>query len=638
MLPSAEEQKLAATVSALVHQEKLCEAAKIFAEFCKLDIKLDDNPRAAYPVLQNYLHFLLNNGAMSEAAQLLWTPTQFNPNPQYTKDLWELFDYSNMGLIMGAASCSKSYGMGVRLFLEWIRDPKWTTIKVVGPSEDHLEQNLFSHLVGLHQKASLPMPGEIGELFIGVDRRNQASSIRGVIIPVGQRKKAGRLQGAKRIPRDKVHPLFGPLSRMFIFIDEVENVPGGIWSDVDNVLSNVDGESAAHPENSGLKLFAAFNPTDQTAEVGKRVEPPFGWEGFDMDKHFKWKSVRGWDVLRLDGEQSENVKLGKVIYPGLQTQIGLATIARNAGGRESSGYYSMGRGAYPPTGIELALIPPGMFQKSRAEYIWYDKPTPAVGADLALEGGANCIVTLGEYGRVSGIKMPPSLEFPQGQTVMFKDRMGQVTPRWGCQANQQFVMPKADTVKMAAQLVDLFKRARLKGENVCLDRTGHGQGVSDTIKHDWSAAIVAVNYSDGASATKIMSEDSLTCEELYDRVHTELWFALRAFFEYQYCVLAPTLDVTKLTQQVTQRKYKPMGKKSKLESKKDYVSRGFVSPDEADSLTLFVHACRKGSGVSLSMAGGVNNPEEDDEVWYEQLSRGGVRLDPTNRTDYLDVT
>lgn len=635
MLPSLEERRLSSSVCQLVHNQDLVEAAKLFADFCKLDVKIE-NPDVAVPILQNYLHYLLNNGGMPEAAQLLWTPTQFNPNPQYTVDLWDLFDNSNTGLIMGAASCSKSYGMGVRLFLEWVRDPMWTTIKVVGPSEDHLQQNLFSHLVGLHQKASLPMPGEVGDLFIGLDRRNQSSSIKGVVIPVGQKKKAGRLQGAKRIPRDKVHPIFGALSRLFIFIDEIENVPGGIWSDVDNVLSNVDGESVL-PCNSGLKLFGAFNPTDQTAEVGKRVEPPFGWGAFDLEKHFKWKSIRGWDVLRLDGEQSENVKQGRVIYPGLQTQIGLATIARNSGGRTAPGYYSMGRGAYPPTGVELALIPPGMFRGARAEYIWYDKPEPAAGGDLALEGGANCIVTLGKYGLVSGIKLMPSLEFPEGKIVMFKNKNGQITPRWGCQADQQFTLPKAETVQMAGQLIDLFKRARLKGENTCVDRTGHGQGVADLIKHLWSSAIIALNYSEGPSETKILVEDTLPCVELYDRMHSEVWFAARAFLEYQYCVISPTLDVTKLEQQVTQRKYRPLGKKSRIESKKDYVSRGFASPDEADSFTLFVHACRKGSGVSLSMGGSVQVPDTDEEPWYEELTRGGVRLDPTNRTDFLDA-
>lgn len=291
------EKVFADKVNSLVHSDKKFEAACELDGFLKLDLHLEDDPKKYLPVLQHWLHYLLNSDRPEEAAKLLWTPNQFTPDPQFTKDVWKLFSESSHGLIMGAASCSKSYGFGVRFFLEWIRDPEWTTIKVLGPSEDHLEQNLFSHLVGLHKSASLPMPGEVGNLFIGLDRRNQLSSIKGIVIPIGQKKKAGRLQGTKRRPRPAPHEIFGPLSRMFIFVDEIENVPGGLWSDIDNVLSNIQEEG----DTSGFKLFGAFNPTNQGDEVAKRVEPLFGWEGFDIDDHYRWKSKRDWDVLRLDG-------------------------------------------------------------------------------------------------------------------------------------------------------------------------------------------------------------------------------------------------------------------------------------------------------------------------------------------------
>lgn len=635
MLQSPDEIQLAKTVAALVHKQSMRDAAQHVADFLKLDVpKIEDAPQKYLPILQNYLHFLMNSGGMEEAAQLLWTPTQFTPEPQSVRDIWQHFDEATTGLIMGAASMGKSFSVGVRMFLEWIRDPQWTTVKVVGPSEDHLESNLFSHLVGLHQKSSLPMPGEVGELFIGIDRRNQYSSIKGIIIPVGNTKKAGRLQGTKRINRDKPHPEFGPLSRLFIFVDEVENVPGGIWPDIDNVLATVDEE-----KNSGTKIFCAYNPRDQAGEVGKRAEPVFGWQHFDVDTHFKWKSVRGWDVLRLDGEKSENVVQGKKIYPGLQTRAGLEKIAKNSGGRESAGYYTMGRGAYPPMGLELSVIPEGMFMKWFGEFIWYDAPDPCAGCDLALDGGANAVYTLGKVGYATGIKFPPSMEFPQGTKVMFKDKAGRVVPRFACQADQQFILPKGETVAMARKIVEINKKAGVRPEHYCNDSTGHGRGVSDMIKYEWSSAIWAVNYSDGASETKIMLEDTKTCAQVCERMCSELWFALRAFGEHQYFLMAPTMDREKLTPQVTKRKFRG-GAKSRVESKKDYMSRGNnESPDEADSLTLFLHAARKATGIIPSMRGDPGeSPMSDDSDWYEQQYPGGVRIDPSNQTDFLDLT
>lgn len=636
MLTDPQAKLLAGYVAEQVHKQKLFDAASAIVEFYGIKIKIEDDPKRYLPPLQSYLHTLLDHDAPEEAAAILWTPNQFTSNPQSVKDLWNLFDTSSMGLIMGAASMGKSYSIGVRLMLEWIRDPEWTTIKVLGPSEDHLEANLFSHLVKLHKTASLPMPGLVGELFIGLNRREQDASIKGVVIPIGKVKKAGRLQGAKRKPRINKHPIFGDLSRMFIFIDEIENVPGGLWSDIDNILSNIQGEGS----EAGFKLFGAYNPTNQNDEVGKRAEPPFGWENINPDLHYKWKSIRGWDVLRLDGEQSENVKAGKIVYPGLQHRLGLEAIARNAGGTTSAGYASMGRGLYPPQGLEITIIPQGMLPKWRGEFIFYGEPVPVAGCDLALEGGAKAIYTLGKWGKASGIKFPPSLEYPNGHKLMFKDRNGSSIIRWGLQAVQQFALAKGETVAMKNLIIETNRKAGVRPEFFACDRTGAGSGTADLIRFEWSTQIHDVNYSEAASRDKIMIEDSKTCNEQFERLNSELWFALKSWGEFQYFLIHPNIDMSSLAQQLTTRRFRTAGRYCRIESKKDYKMRGFTSPDEADSMTLLVHAARKGASVVLSMKldeSYSDTPNSDDE-WYDGMYNypGGVRIDPSSRTDYLD--
>lgn len=631
---TAEDKALAAIVAKEIHAQNAWVAAQYVADFCKIDARFnkDSNPAKYLPTLQIYLHQLMENGGMIEAAQILWTPNQFTPEPESVRSIWNLFETSSSGLIMGAAAMGKSFSLGVRLFMEWIKDPEWTGVRVIGPSEDHLEQNLFSHLVSLHSNASLPMPGEIGDLFIGMNRRNQTASIRGIVIPKGNNKKAGRLQGGHRKPRLVPHPKYGPLSRMFIFIDEIENVPTGIWHDVDNVLSEVSSDG-------GFKLFGAYNPTNLGDEVAKRVEPAFGFENIDEEVHYRWKSLRGWDVLRLDAEKCENVIQNKIIYPGLQTREGLARVASNAGGRQSSGYMTMGRGMYPKQGMEATMVPPGMLAKMKGEYIWLDPPQPVGGADLALEGGDDAIYCLGKFGLATGIKYPPSLKFPKGETVMFKDEKGRSIARHGLIAEHFFVLPKGDTVVMSKQNIDTSKKAGVRPEYYACDRTGAGAGTADMIRNDWSGAIHDVNYSEGASVgVKLMTEDTKTCDAAFDRMASELWFALRAWAEFSYLLLSPNLDMSKLMQQLTQRRYRTSGVKSKVESKKDYESRGYGSPNEADALTLLVHAARKGSGVTLSMKGdstGPSNAWEDD--WPHSGTHNGVRVDPSNQSDYLDT-
>lgn len=633
-LTRLEQQACAAKVAKLVHADQRAEACHAI---CNL-LKQDFITKRAKPtlgemnfVLSQYVRGIMEHGFLSEAAQILWTPSQFTPEPQSVKDIWNLFDTADMGLICGAASMGKSFSMGVRLLLEWIRDPEHTTVRLLGPSENHLEANLFSHIVSLHQHASIPLAGEVGGLFIGLTRRDQLSSIRGVIVPKGANKKAGRLQGAKRRPRPVPHPVFGALSRMFIFLDEVENIARGIWADIDNIISNTE------ESGQGFKLFGAYNPSDPYDEVSKRAEPPFGWANIDEDLHFKWKSTRGWTVLRLDGERCENVIQRKIIYPGLQTAGGLEKIAANAGGRNSGGYRTMGRGLYPAIGVEATVIPSGMLGKVRGEFIWFEEPVPVGATDLALEGGDEAVHTIGKWGLATGVKWPPSIDFPNGHTTLFKRKDGSVSPRWGLQATQQFVLPKGETVAMKNSVMDMNRKSGTRPEYYGCDRTGHGAGVADLIRYEWSSLIHDVNYSESGSLEKLMSEDSKICKDMYDRTATELWFAMRMWFEFGYLLIHPSMDMAKLSAQLANRRFRMIGGRAKTESKKDFESRGFTSPNDADSLSLLVHAARKGSGVILSMrdneaqlAGNV------DASWYDAMYAGGARIDSTNRTDFLD--
>lgn len=629
-------RQLADFISPLMHKGRQAEAAGYVVDCFDIKLKMPKNagPAKYTPVLQSFLHHLMENGGMPEAAHMLWPENLFTYKPESVQRVWNLFDTSSRGLIMGAAKMGKSFSMGVRFFLEWVRDPEYTTLRVLGPSEDHLEQNLFSHLVALHKSAALPMPGEIGELFIGLDRREQMSSIKGIVIPKGNVKKAGRLQGGHRRPRTKEHPTFGKLSRMFIFLDEIENIPNGVWLDIDNVLSEIEKGV------EGFKIFGAYNPTNPTDEVGKRAEPVFGWSGVDEDEHFSWKSIRGWDVIRLDGERCENVLQGEIIFPGLQTREGLDAIAQGAGGRNAPGYRTMGRGMYPSMGVEATVIPAGMLPKMRGEFIWYDPPQPVAGVDLALEGKDEAIYTLGKFGKATGIKYPPSLEFPEGQTIMFKDRNNQPTLRWGLQADQQFVLPKAETVGMKTSILAMNRKAGVRPEFFSCDRTGHGAGVADLMKYEWSSTIHDVNYSESAGEEKLMAEDTKTCKELYERMYSVLWFATRQWAEFGYFVISPKMDLSKLTQQLTNRRFKSNAGKAKVESKKDYESRGFSSPNDADSLTLLVHAARKGSGLVLSRRGDIPDIAPEgyiDDEWPEgERYPGGARIDESNKTDFLD--
>lgn len=628
MLPEGSPHKLLVNrVASLLHAEKLFEAAKHVADFVRQNTghtpRTDTRAEAAKTVWF-LLQWCLDNNGREEAAQILWPRTLFDPRPESTQRVWKALDEQNFMLMMGAGSMSKSFSAAVWFFCEWLRDPEFTTVKVLGPSEQHLEDNLFTHLVTLHRSASLPLPGTINSLFIGMDTKQRKSSISGVVIPLGK-KSAGRLQGTKRVPRKTPHPIFGPLSRMFIFLDEIANIPKGIWRDIDNLLSNAQGDA-------GLKIVGAFNPTDQNDEVGTRCEPTFGWNSFDPDQHYEWMSKRGWFVLRLDAARCENVLAGKVIFPGLQTLEGFNQIIANSGGTNSPGYWAMARGCFPPTGTPMTIMPQGLLAQFLGEPVWYEKPRGVAGVDIALQGGDTAVFAKGLYGMATAFKLAPSLMHPNGVVVQFKNKKNQVIAIPMLWLEAIFRLPKGDTVSIRDEIVRLCRQTGVSPEWLCVDRTGNGAGVHDLLKSDWHVGVMGINFYQGASETKILVEDSGTAKELYDRAQTELLFAVRKWVEFGYLKGSPSLATAELYQNLTTRLYRPMGNKSKAETKDDYKSRNQgKSPDEGDAVSLMVAAARKASGMIPSMTHEkTETTEEEDDDWGS-----GNYVDVTNRYDNL---
>lgn len=561
------------------------------------------------------LHWCLNNDRYPLAARLLWTESQFDPRPHFSEMIWDTLKNSAATMLMGSASASKSYSTGVWLLLDWIRDPEYTCVRVLGPSQQHLSENLFSHLVNLHQNASIPLPGEVGDLYIGTDRRSRFGSISGVVVPLGK-KAAGRLQGVKAGSKKRkvAHPVFGITGRLRVFMDESEKIPEGIWKDVDNIFSNLNGTEI-------FKIIAAYNPENQNGPSGTRSEPKDGWAKFDIDKDECWISKRGWSVVRLDGFKGENVVHQKVIFPGLQTYEGIQKLIENAGGFESPGATTMARAAFPRIGAMLTIIPQGMFDNAKGTFQFKNAPTPVAGADLALEGGDAAPFFWGEYGEAVGYRLAPSLKHPAGEYFEFRNSEGDRILRPAIQVTGMLRLEAGSSTKVAKQCMEMCQKIGVHPNHFMVDRTGLGQGVYDIMVDMWSSEVRGVNYTESASESKILEEDLKTAQEEYDRAHTELWFALRKYLEFKLLLFSPSIDFGRLAEQLTGRHFAP-GKFNRVESKKEYKARnGGKSPDDADGATLIVHSVRKAFNLtpSMRMTRGVGDDSQessDDSTGY----------------------
>jgi hypothetical protein len=155
---------------------------------------------------------------------------------------------------------------------------------------------------------------------------------------------------------------------------------------------------------------------------------------------------------------------------------------------------------------------------------------------------------------------------------------------------------------------DFCRDMKIKPAWVCVDRTGNGAGVHDCLRNDihFAPDVMGVNFSEASTDTKIFTEDEKNCQELYKGIWTELLFALSRYLEFGYLKISPSFRNEELIKQGTGRRYRQVGVGLvQAQSKKDYMrDTGSKSPDELDSLSLFVHLFRMKSGEVGSMAEG----------------------------------
>lgn len=463
-----------------------------------------------------------------------------------------------------------SYTAAVWLLLDWVRDPEWTCIKVLSVTEEHAKRNVFAHIKNLHRTSRVTLPGDQKDKSIQVGKDDK-QGIHLLTIPMGDDGK-GRLRGFHPVPRPTPHHQFGKLSRVRAILDEAEEIPEGVWEDVDNILVTKDG--VEH-----VKVFAATNPKDRNSKFGQRCEPMDGWQSVNIETSERWLSRLGWTVVRLDGAKCENVVQRKIVFAGLLTWDGYGRYL--ALGDTTPSYFTMARGWFPTQGLHANVVPVDFITNCEGSFIFAGETTFCASVDFAASGGDTAPMTIGRWGRVVGWKTK------QGKEIRFE------RPRNGLQVEQQFNLKKGNTLDMAEEVISVSKNLRIPPLWLIVDRTGNGEGIQDALRKNYGPEVVGVHYGEKATELRVLDDDDRKPSELYDGVVTELWFAARRWMEFQYVLFGPALKMTDLTHQLTTRRYKQSkGEKVRVESKDEYKARGNRSPDEADSFTLLIHLVR----------------------------------------------
>lgn len=585
----------------LIDSEGKVAAAKRIAD----SVDCDEHANAA---IWAYTSQLLRARRYAAAAIVLWGETIFDARPECVQKVWTAIDREPQVLVQGGGAQGKSYTGIVYVFVDWLADPEFTTVKLISTTGGHAKSNTFSTMVTLHKQAICPLPGAVNAESIALYETDKRSCISIVRIREGE-DNSGVLQGFHPLPRPREDAVFGKTSRVRAVLDEAEEIPRGVWTGVSNMLTTIDKSGA-------VKIMGFYNPKDITSKTAQLAEPRGGWSILDIETGVNgsntWMSREGWYVVRLDPKQSENVKQRKDLYPGFQTYEGYRKLEAKGGGN-SLHYYVFGRGVYPPDSAVQVIIPQRVINSMRGEFIFTGKTIKMGACDIAIDGRDEAVFSAGRFGRASALKRSIINEQgkPAFELIKFPEE------RYVLQLDQQFAIPKGSAEIVAKGIKTTCLSLGISPQFMMLDMTGNGSPVLNFLKIPdvWSPEVRGLDFSKPATATKILVEDEQVAEELYEGIVTEVWFCVSRWGEYGYLAISPTVRSENLERELAGRRYiLGAGQKLRVEKKEIYKARLDHSPDSADSLTILAHGARTSGQMLASMIGSPPKPQSHDQT------------------------
>jgi hypothetical protein len=415
---------------------------------------------------------------------------------------------------------------------------------------------------------------------------------------------SGVWKGFKSQPKRPVtavnYPVFGPMTRLRVLMDEAQQIPSGVWQDLESVKAGI-GEGR-------VKIFAAFNPEDVSQAVVRLAEPPGGWHSDQQETLYTYESAQGWWVVRLDGAKCENVIERKEIYPGvMRYEAYLKTL--QGGGDASPRYWTFARGFPPLQDSASTIIPPDWASTQKGEALYVGRVEQVAAIDIAYQGADKISLCIGRWGLAHGWRDRT------GKVTQFVDRMnpGIKRPRHVLTVDQFLSMPKSlDAVGVTMELMGKCKMLGIPAEWVAIDSTGNGMATFSHAYRFWGN-VLGINWATGATEMKILTDDLLPCKERFDGIPSEMWFATKHWMDPNVCAILfnPTIQSQDLYSQMTTRRYKGMRNgRLHVESKEEYKARNAgKSPDEMDSVVMLVHLIRLRGGIIPGISEQKNNKE-----------------------------
>lgn len=314
-------------------------------------------------------------------------------------------------------------------------------------------------------------------------------------------------------------------------------------------------------------VFAVGNPTDDTSS--------WWYELFTKLRDL-------WRIYRFDGHECV-----KAAVPGMISQAWIDE-QRRIYGEESPVYQMRVRGMFPKSAADslIALAWIEVAEKLDASKLKEPPEGKGLGVDVARYGDDLTVFALVDRARLV------RLEIRQGQNLM-------------------------ETV---GQTITIAQEEGIAWENVAVDDTGLGGGVTDRLREQ-GYGVLAVNF--GSEAFE---------SEKFANLRTELLWRVRERLRTQTLALP---EDPMLVRDLAAFKYRFRSDRGKieLEAKKETKKRLGYSPDRADALALALYAQASGGAIAILDVG---NDAEQEEATDTDDGEAKKTMTPSEKRELLD--
>lgn len=490
----------------------------------------------------------------------------------------------------GSSNSNKSADLAdVALSLWWTK-PEMTTVYVASPYEDATETGVWSYILEQFDEAKSNNPSLPGRKKISTNSIVHYDNNPRSFIRVATVDQVGKLVGKKARNFNE--------GLLVIILDELPAFTTSAARNLMRVMPNL----LSVPN---LLVIGAGNFANIWDAFGTFCDPderdiPGGYDQFDPDTHFRWRTKRGGLCLRFDGLQSPNVKAGRDIYPFVTTLAYIAKLAGGPGGLTSPDSMRFIRSA-PVTSLDEFTVTNGERIRAGGAYdpfVWTADPIRLGAYCDPGFGGDACVLQKFKL----GYQLTPD---GRRQVVQLWDAPFYIPVRVGLKDENGVDIP------IEKQIVDGVKThclpLRIPVDHIGFDgslRAGIVQAFAG-----WSLQIHAID-SNGAPSDKPVNtaefHDSklgqqakpVTWKDRVDRKLSEFWFASASLIDsFQ---LKGLQNSPKAAHQMTTRRWTWQGtKKRKVETKQEYKdnmkANGQVaeSPNEADCVVGCIEMARR---------------------------------------------